>query len=147
MVDTDSIMVTKVVHRAFGGAGILDFVLLALLSIAAQAFYFWIAQIFVMEERKDFLSLMGLVVAGNFLSGLSYLMVMRVIAALSLPLPSLFGVASILLVWTLVTKYWYDATWSRAFMLILIASLLELLTIYVMTPESWGMRPFRDFGL
>ncbi len=135
--------------RAVGGAlsGVLGFLLAALLSIAAQAFYFWVAQIFVMEERKGFFSLMGLVVAGNFLSGLAYLTVMRFISMHPLPLSSLFGVASVLVVWTLVAKYWYDTTWGRAFLLILIASLLQLLTIYVMTPESWGLRPFRELGL
>ncbi|GEM_PF-2492094 len=137
------------VPHAVGGAffGIMGFILAALLSIAAQAFYFWVAQIFVMGERKGFLSLMGLVVAGNFLSGLAYLTVVRVVSVRPLPLPSLFGVASVLLVWTLVAKYWYDTSWVRAFLLILIASLLQLLTIYVVTPESWGMRPFRELGL
>ncbi|MDK2372813.1 MAG: hypothetical protein QI197_05490 [Candidatus Korarchaeota archaeon] len=137
------------VHHAVGGAfsGMLGFILAALLSIAAQAFYFWVAQIFVMEERKGFFSLMGLVVTGNFLSGLAYLTVVRVVTIHPLPLPSLFGVASVLLVWTLVAKYWYDTSWVRAFLLILIASLLQLLTIYVVTPESWGMRPFRELGL
>ncbi len=136
------------VHTVGGAlSGVLGFILAALLSIAAQAFYFWVAQIFVMEERKDFFSLMGLVVAGNFLSGLAYLTVMRFISMHPLPLSSLFGVASVLVVWTLVAKYWYDTTWGRAFLLILIASLLQLLTIYVMTPESWGMRPFRELGL
>ncbi len=125
----------------------LGLLLTTLLSIAAQAFYFWVAQIFVMEEKKGFLSLMGLVIAGNFLSSLTYLTVVRLISMHPLPLPSLFGVISVLLVWTLVAKYWYDTTWGRAFLLILIASLLQLLTIYVMTPESWGMRPFRELGL
>ncbi len=136
-------------HHALGGVptGILSVILTALLSIAAQAFYFWVAQIFAMKERKGFFSLMGLVIAGNFLSGLAYLAVVRLISMHSLPLPSLFGVVSVLLMWTLVAKYWYDTTWSRAFLLILIASLLQLLTIYVMTPKSWGMRPFRELGL
>ena len=138
-----------IAHHVVGGvlSGMLAIILTTLLSIVAQAFYFWVAQIFVMEEKKGFLSLMGLVIAGNFLSSLAYLTVVKLISTHSLPLSSLFGVASVLLAWTLVAKYWYDTTWSRAFLLILIASLLQLLTIYVMTPESWGMRPFRELGL
>jgi len=118
-----------------------------LLSIAAQAFYLWIAQIFVMrEERRGFFSLMGLVVVGNFLSGLAYMAVMR-FAPMTLPMPSLFAMIAVFSIWTLAIKFWYDTAWDKALALMIIASILQMLTIYLAMPKSWGMRPFREIGL
>lgn len=126
---------------------LLDAIIMIILSISAQAFYFWIAQIFVVKEnRQGFFSLMGMVVAGNFLSTLAYLSVIELLFHI-LPLPSLFAIAAVYLTWILVVKYWYETSWGRALLLTILASALQLLTIYLTIPWLKEESPFRGVEL
>ncbi len=123
---------------------LLGYLLISLIPIAIQAFFLWVAQIFVMEERHGFLSLMGLVIAGNFVSGLTYLLVTRLASAYT-PVPSILGAVGMFAIWIAVIKAWYNTTWGRAFLLMVMAGVLELLTLYLTVPVESGLRPFTHF--
>ncbi|RLG44317.1 MAG: hypothetical protein DRN78_00305 [Thermoproteota archaeon] len=123
---------------------LLGYLFISLIPIAIQTFFLWVAQIFVMEERHGFLSLMGLVIAGNFLSGLVYLVVTK-FASVYTPVPSILGTVSMFAIWIAVIKAWYGTTWSRAFLLMVMAGVLELLTLYLAVPVESGLRPFTHF--